>query len=222
MIKIKKVTTMHILKFFALFLLLLIQGCTLKEDVTYTKQAQTPTQVPTPVVAPTVKAVVPASVVVKTTQAVAPTPVVVAPSSASEVKVMKFHTINNKTIMITGDNNIIKINNPEYQGKEVVLYLFGRDCHYCTKEISQIRALAKKPNIKVIGIHAHKMIGDAALKAYAKKVGYNFDILSFKNDIMMIRYLKKVGIWHGGTPTHLLIDKMGNVQDVSLTEILNR
>jgi len=218
MIEIKKVHTMKLLKVSTLFLLLFIQGCSLKEDVIYTQPVQNP------VLKAPIQVATPKKVPLQTVQ-----PVTVIPSVKTQVpvvstglKVMKFSTINNKTITMTGDSNIINVTNPEYRGKEVVLYLFGRDCHHCKKEVSQIRELAKKPNIKVIGIHAHKMIGDSALKAYAKKVGYNFDILSFKNDITIIKYLKKVGIWYGGTPAQLLIDRGGNVKELSIPEILNR
>jgi len=140
----------------------------------------------------------------------------------ANAKTMQFPTLKNKIITIKGEDNLLKVTNPEYQNKEVLLYLFGRDCPHCVREVPQIKALAKKSNLKIIGIHAHKMIGDRTLKAYAKKVGYNFDILSFKNDIIMIRYLKKSGLWYGGTPTHLLIDAGGNVHELSIQEILNR
>ena len=210
MIEIKKVPTMKLLKVSTLFLLLFIQGCSLKEDVIYTQPVQNP------VLKAPIQVTTPKKVLLPTVQPVAVTP------SVTTVKVMKFSTINNKTITMTGDSNIINVTNPEYRGKEVVLYLFGRDCRHCQKEVSQIRKLANKPNIKVIGIHAHKMIGDSALKTYAKKVGYNFDILSFKNDITIIKYLKKVGIWYGGTPSQLLIDRGGNVKELSIPEILNR
>ena len=178
-----------------LSLLLLIQGCALKEEVRY-----------------------------HDTQIKHPQPIVVkrATDIFARAKEMKFPTLYGKTITIKGDNNLLKVTNPEYQGKDTVIYLFGRDCPHCVNEISQIKALAKKQNIKVIGLHAQKMIGDSALRAYAKKIGYHFDILSFKNDIIMIRYLKDNGLWQGGTPTHLLIDSGGNVQEVSISELLNR
>ncbi len=185
--------------FYLFTLLLFLQGCALKEEVVYQQNK---------------------SLTPKTDKSM---PIVIEQSNDifAKAKIMQFPTINGKIITIKGDNNLLKVTNPEYQGKEVLLYLFGRDCPHCVREISQIKALARKPNLKVIGLHAHKMIGDKALKAYAKKVGYHFDILSFKNDIIMIRYLKKNALWYGGTPTHLLIDTEGNVQEASITELLN-
>jgi len=189
---------------FSLFsLLLLVQGCARKEEVIYQQVENSKHPV-------------------STIDKQAPIVVNQATDIFAHVKAMQFPTTNGKIITIKGDNNLLKITNPEYQDKEVVLYLFGRDCPHCVREISQIKALSRKPNLKVIGLHAQKMIGDSALRAYTKKIGYHFDILSFKNDIIMIRYLKKNGLWYGDTPTHLLIDRGGNVQDISITELLNR
>lgn len=198
--KISKVSIL----FFSL--LLLLQGCAVKEEVIY-HQAVAKKEVPLPkVLQPTTTP----TVTLQTTDIFA------------NAQVMKLQTTKNKIITIKGEDNLLKVTGAAYQNKEVLLYLFGKDCPHCVREISQIKTLAKKANLKVIGIHAHEMIGDAALKAYTRKIGYNFDILSFKNDIIMIRYLRKSGLWYGGTPTHLLIDRGGNVQDISITELLNR
>jgi len=188
------------------YVLLFLQGCSIKEKVIY-HQAMTNKETPLPKV-----------------QLTKTTPISTYQSTElfANAKVMKLLTLRGKTILIHGEDNLLKVTNPAYKNKEVLLYLFGKDCAHCVKEIIQIKKLTKKANLKVIGIHAHKMIGDTALKAYTKKIGYNFDILSFKNDIIMIRYLRKSGLWYGGTPTHLLIDKGGNVHDISIAQLLNR
>ncbi len=158
-----------------------------------------------------------------------PTPVETKPISAptkvaafSQAKTMRFPTINGKIITIQADENLLRITNPEYQGKEVMLYLFGSNCPHCKHEVAQIRRLSHKSNIKIIGVHAYKMIGNRALKSYARKVGYGFDILSFANDVELLKYLDKSGLWAGGTPTHLLIDPSGNVKDMRITDLLAR
>ncbi len=180
--------------------LLLLQGCTLKEELlpSHDKPFTTPAPTPQPLI-------------IKRTSDI-----------FQDAKEMKFPTLTGKIITIKGDDNLLKVTNPEYQGKDTLLYLFGRDCPHCVNEIAKIKALSKNSNLKIIGIHAQKMIGDRALKAYTKKIGYTFDILSFKNDIIMIRYLKDNGIWQGGTPTHLLIDHGGNVQEISVSTLLHR
>ena len=207
-------------------LLLLIQGCALKED--YKAQTPAPTIHKPITPKPTIKQTLPAVKPIIIDKPKQPNMIVVPPNDQaikkafSHPKTMKLPTLNGKVITIKGDANLLYVTNPEFRGKEVVLFLFGRDCPHCQNETSKIRRLAQKTNIKIIGIHAHKMIGNKALKAYARKVGYNFDILSFDNDVQILKYLDHSGIWAGGTPSHLLIDSGGNVQDMRLTDLLNR
>ena len=212
-----------------LLLWLFIQGCALKENY-QTPQTQTATPIThKPIAAnPVVKQTLPTSKPIMISKPKVNNMIVIPPNDQaikaafSHPQTMKFPTLNGKVITIKGDANLLYITNPEYRGKDVVLFLFGRDCPHCQNETSKIRKLAKKPNIKLIGIHAHKMIGNKALKAYARKVGYHFDILSFDNDVQILKYLDHSGIWGGGTPSHLLIDSGGNVQEMRLTDLLNR
>ena len=187
-------------------------GCALKEEVIYAQQVPAPKATIKPKII-TQKAPIPVrKTIIKTTPQ----------ALFANAKTMKFPTLNHKTITIKAQDNLLKITNPEYQNVDVVLYLFGRDCVHCRNEIAQVRKLAKKRNLKIIGVHAQKMIGDGALKSYAKKVGFNFDILSFQNDVVLLKYLDKSGLWGGGTPTHLLIDSGGNVFDKSLSSLQRR
>ena len=137
--------------------------------------------------------------------------------SFTPTETMALPTLNHKVITFQAEDNILHITNPEYQGTDVVLYLFGRDCVHCRHEIKEIRKLARLPKLKVLGIHAQKMIGDRALKSYAQKIGYHFDILSFKKDVKLLKYLDKNGLWEGGTPTHLRVDQDGNIEEMSLS-----
>jgi len=195
-----------------LYLLLVFQGCALKEKFFPKHSAPTMQEKPT-----NNQTITPSSPL-ESKEITTPQ----AQAVFTNAKVMKFPTTRGKTITIKADANLLKVTNKAYQNKEVLLYLFGRDCPHCVKETKQIKALARKSNLKIIGIHAQKMIGNPALKAYIKKIGYHFDVLSFKNDITLIRYLKKSGIWYGGTPTHLLIDRQGNVTEMTLSEIRAR
>jgi thiol-disulfide isomerase/thioredoxin len=132
----------------------------------------------------------------------------------SHAKTMKLPTLKGKAIMIKAQDNLLKVTNPKFKGKETLLYLFGRDCPYCVKIIPTIKKLAKRKELRLIGIHAQKEIGDAKLKRYMKKIGYDFDILSFQNDIELLRFLKKNALWDGGVPVAILIDKGGNLRVV--------
>ncbi len=134
-------------------------------------------------------------------------------------KKMVFKTIKNEFIVVNNDQGNLTFLNKKYHKKNVILYLFGRDCPYCQKKAPEIRKLMKNKKVKIIGIHSYKNIGDKALRAYAKKVGYNFDILSFKNDVKMLNFLKSIGVWMGGVPFTALIDEDGNVFEVDIANI---
>jgi len=206
------------IKMFALLLTLLFSGCALKESpISATPITHKP-------IVP--KTTVPAQVHAQP-QILSHTPVSYQPRprktvSHSQVKSMHFKTLRGKTIQMQAQDNILRITSPEYRNKDVVLYLFGRDCVHCRHEVDQIRQLAKNPHLKIIGIHAQKMIGNRALKTYAQNVGYHFDILSFDNDVQLLKYLDKSGIWEGGTPSHLLVDRHGNVEELSIPMLLRR
>jgi len=134
---------------------------------------------------------------------------------------MVLKTIKNEVIILHTNDDNINFVNKKYHRKNVILYLFGRDCPHCQRKVPRIKSLMKNKNIKIIGVHAYKNIGDKALKAYAKKVGYTFDILSFKTDEKLLDFLRKIGVWSNGdgVPFAALIDEDGNIQEVDLSMI---
>lgn len=132
---------------------------------------------------------------------------------------MSFKTIKNEFIVAQEDDGNLNFINIKYHRKNVVLYLFGRDCPHCQRKVPQIKKLMKNPNIKIIGVHAYKNIGDDALRAYAKKVGYTFDILSFGTDVKMMKFLQKLKIWDGSVPFTAVVDEDGNVYEVDISMI---
>ncbi len=137
---------------------------------------------------------------------------------SSHAKTVVFPTVNDGTIVMTMDDNILYIKDPRYFGQKVYLFLFGRDCPYCRQEIGTVKQIAKTH--KIIGVHAHKMIGDRALTRYVRSIGYSFPILSFKKDIKLIRFLLHHQIWDGSTPAIIEVDEYGNLREVELYSLL--
>ncbi len=132
---------------------------------------------------------------------------------------MSLQTIKNEYIIINEDEGILNFINKKYHNKNVVLYFFGRDCPHCQRKVPQIKKLMKNPKIEIIGVHAYKNIGNKALKAYAKKVGYTFDILAFGTDVKLMKFLEKLKIWDGSVPFTALVDEEGNVYEVDTSMI---
>ncbi len=143
-------------------------------------------------------------------------------SLSLNAQMLTFKTLKNEYIQIQNNAGVFNFVNLKYHNKDTLLFFFGNECPHCTNEIPQIKQLANNKNIQLIGIHAQADIGDSTLKSYVKKVGYNFDILSFSDDIKLINHLKERDMWSGEVPLHVLVDKQGNLKIVELNELLGR
>ena len=202
--------------FISIALVLSFVGCTQKPSVvSSTKKSLAPKKI---IKAPAKKQIT--KIVTKSTPKVISKPVAKQkPKKLSpKAQTILFPTVNNGTIKMSMEDNILYIKDPRYFGEKVYLFLFGRDCPYCRQEIGTVKQIAKTH--KVIGVHAHKMIGDGALTRYVKRIGYNFPVLSFKKDIKLIRFLQHNQIWDGTTPAIIEVDEYGNVKEVELYSLL--
>lgn len=132
---------------------------------------------------------------------------------------LNFKTLKHETISITNTNGLFDFKDAKYHNKNVLLFFFGSKCPHCEREIPKIKELSKRDDLKLIGCHAQAMIGDLALKKYIDDVGYEFDILSFSDDINLINHLKARGLWSGEVPFHVLVSKNGDLEVVELSDI---
>ncbi len=132
---------------------------------------------------------------------------------------MSLQTIKNEYIIIDENEGMLNFINKKYHKKNVVFYLFGRDCPHCQKKVPQIKKLMQNPKVQIIGVHAYKNIGNDALRAYAKKVGYSFDILAFGTDVKLMKFLENLKLWDGSVPFTALVDEEGNVYEVDISMI---
>jgi peroxiredoxin len=148
--------------------------------------------------------------------------IIILLSLSLHAQMLTFKTLKNEYIQIQNDAGVFNFVNLKYHNKDTLLFFFGSDCPHCTNEIPQIKQLANNKNIQLIGIHAQADIGDNALKSYIKKTGYNFDVLSFSDDIKLINHLKERDMWSGEVPFHILVDKQGNLRTVELSEVLGK
>ncbi len=166
----------------------------------------------------------------KPTPAPSPTPVP-KPQPQQQPKSKPVISDNHVLFLPTTDGSLIKVNadglnleflDAQHQGQNVLLFLFGHDCPYCQNELPMIKQLANNPKLKVIGIHAKSMIGDDRLRAYIRRKGINFPVLSFKNDIELIRFLKKTDYFDGSVPCNILVHPDGRMERVSENEVLEK
>ena len=215
---------------FLAFSLLLLGGCVVKEQSVKTSKPQPITTAVQPQVKVATPAVV-APIIGKTVATRKPTPVakptpsttvLEAPTAAQQASAMSLKTLSGSVIKVNASGYNMEFLSPKYRGKNVMFFLFGHDCPHCKTEMPTIKKLSLNPNLKVIGIHAKSMIGDAALKRFVRSKALNFDILSFSDDIKMIRFLKDNDFYDGNVPCNVLVHQDGTVEIVTVANVLGK
>lgn len=127
------------------------------------------------------------------------------------------------TINITNYEGNLITENETYKQKNILLFFFGTLCPYCIKEIPDVNELdLENENLKVIGIHAQHEISDKALKAFVKKKGIVFEVLTFNDGMKIVDHLIERKMWIGGVPYHILIDRHGNLEPMELDAVLGK
>lgn len=135
----------------------------------------------------------------------------------------KLKTLKNDTITITNYEENFVFEDKKYNKKNILLFFFGTNCHYCIKEIPQINELNKNEgNLQVLGIHAEYEISDTALKTFVKTKNIKFEVLSYNDGMKLVEHLKTRSMWIGAVPFHVLIDKHGNLEPMELSEVLSK
>jgi len=144
------------------------------------------------------------------------------PSIPKYTNIFILPTINGNTVKVDASGYDIRFLDDTYRGKNVLLVLFGYDCPHCKRQLPAIKRLASNPRLKVLGIHAKSMIGDRRLRSYMRSAGINFDVLSFKNDIKLIRFLRDAGFYDDSVPCDILVHKDGSVEVVNEGDVLSK
>jgi thiol-disulfide isomerase/thioredoxin len=148
--------------------------------------------------------------------------IIVFLSLSLSADMMNFRTIGHNVVKINENSGIFKFINPKYRNQNVLFFVFGSHCDFCEREMPTIKKLVASNKLKIIGVHGQADIGDYALKKFMRQRGINFDVLSFKDDINLINYLKDRGLWSGEVPLHIFVDKTGNVESVTFEDVLGR
>ena len=144
------------------------------------------------------------------------------PQTAQNSNIISLPTIKGNMVKVDASGYDIKFLDNTYGGKDVLIVLFGYDCPHCIRQLPAIKQLANNPRLKVLGIHAKSMIGDDRLRSYMRRSGINFDVLSFKNDIKLIRFLRNAGYYDDSVPCDVLVHKDGKVEVVNEGDVLSK
>ena len=96
---------------------------------------------------------------------------------------------------------------PDFQGKIVLLEVFGKECHYCFEEMPTIHRLYSKyrQNLQVISLQAQDPMSKATANNLIRRFNMNYPIVDKNHAIDLLYVLKSTYAWNGILPFMLLI-----------------
>ncbi len=144
-------------------------------------------------------------------------------SLSLSAQTIKLKTLKNETLNITNYEGNFIFEDAKYNKKNILLFFFGTNCHYCIKEIPDINKLNKnRTDLEVLGIHAEYEISDKKLKTFIKDKNIKFEVFSYIDGITWVKYLKSINMWIGAVPFYVLIDKHGNLEAMEFLEVMSK
>lgn len=135
--------------------------------------------------------------------------------STSSTSLFTLTTIAGKELHI--DEAVGGLTVQEYKDKVVLLILFGHRCPPCLAEIPALKALTDKGH-KDLEIIALEVQGQAQtqLKAFKKRMGINYHLVTGKDNYDFINYIAEKANWSGSIPFLLGFNKQSEVKVVHM------
>ncbi len=131
-------------------------------------------------------------------------------------------TLEGKTIHINNYEGNFLFEDKNYEKQPLLFFFFGTRCPFCEKEIPQVVDMVRAGKLKVIGIQAQMPVTDHELAEFVKSRDIKFDVLKAKEGNRLVRYLMNRGMWAGGVPYYIWIDKYGNLEPIDLDTLLEK
>ena len=140
--------------------------------------------------------------------------------SADTPLVYTLKTTDNKTVTVEDTKEGLKFK--EFQGKAVILTLFGHRCPPCIREIPAFIALTKnhQNDLAIVALESQNYPKDE-VKEFQKKHKINYNVIAGIDYSDFITYVSGRAGYTSGIPLPLLIgiDKHGEVQTVHPGEL---
>jgi len=135
-----------------------------------------------------------------------PTPsraITIAPSSAGESHQLK--TVQGSFLTVQERSNGFVF--PQYQGKIVLLQIFGQDCPYCFKEIPIISRVKQKyaRNLQIIAIQAQDTMSKQTASRLIQSYQINYPIVDKNEATNLLHFMQTTYGWTGILPYMLII-----------------
>lgn len=96
---------------------------------------------------------------------------------------------------------------PDFQGKIVLLEVFGKECHYCFEEMPIIHRLHSKYHryLQVVALQAQDPMSKATANNLIHRFNMNYPIVDKNHAINLLYILKNTYAWNGILPFMLII-----------------
>lgn len=135
-------------------------------------------------------------------------------SSEAKKEILSFtlNTIDGKTLNITEIDNGLRFE--EFKDKAIFVIFFGYRCPPCVKEMPILIELTKKyKDLEIVAIEVQGYDNEE-LKAYGKRKGINYNLISSDEHMDFISYIQQKANWHGSIPFLLGLNSKGIVSIV--------
>ena len=121
-------------------------------------------------------------------------------------------TVEGKKLNISELKNGLKF--AELKDKAIFLIFFGYRCPPCVREIPELIELTKEhKDLAIVAIEVQGYDNEE-LKAFGKRKGINYNLISSDDNIDFISYIQAKANWHGSIPFLLGLNRKGEVEIV--------
>jgi thiol-disulfide isomerase/thioredoxin len=137
---------------------------------------------------------------------IAPTTRVNPPSLMPTLgKVHQLHTLQGPTLIIAERGNGFTF--PQYQGKIVLLQVFGKDCPHCFDEMPTITRLQRTyaQRLQVVALHADEPMSRREAKMLIQKFQMHYPIVDRDEARDILLFIQNTYEWRGTLPYTLII-----------------
>ena len=129
--------------------------------------------------------------------------IAIAPSSAGESHQLK--TVQGSFLTVQERSNGFVF--PQYQGKVVLLQIFGQDCPYCFKEMPIINRVKRTyaRNLQIIAIQAQDAMSKQTASRLIQSYQMNYPIVDKDEATNLLHFMQTTYGWTGILPYMLII-----------------
>jgi thiol-disulfide isomerase/thioredoxin len=141
-------------------------------------------------------------------------PVTIQPTVTRNTSSVPHHTTGNTYKLKTIQGSILTIQEtsngfyfPQYQGKIILLQLFGQDCQYCLKEVPFIKSIQRKyaNKLDIIALHAQNKMNPITAQRVMQKFQMNYPVIDKEEANNLLFYISSTYNWNGILPYMMLI-----------------